>query len=363
MEFSLIIVVLITIGALRFNNAVRYVIKTNVFNLDIIELHKANMDIQFILNPYSLCNYLVNNIQKSMNGISKILQQAMDEIKSGNFTIRQKLLKISSKFINGVEVSAQEACEASVATIFINTFPVNDRTKMLKSKKELSSLPPDSRDIFVPNYLDHYQVRPLSIEMCCLAEFVATYEYKRTPTYLKLIDNSGYVHKRKQMKVIRYRRYDQNVDPVNFERENAMLFYPYRNEENDICRKDIKKIYKKHFNVIANNRMKFNKYANELDELNEATLQNDNNNSNELDAEFKVYGIQEIDHDLSLDFPELMNKPVNNIRKETVLLDESEYETLIRSLNGKQREYLAHVLDNIQNENIFYDFVGGKFLY
>lgn len=37
-------------------------ILTNVFNKDIIELHKANMDIQFILNPYSLCNYLVNYI-------------------------------------------------------------------------------------------------------------------------------------------------------------------------------------------------------------------------------------------------------------------------------------------------------------
>lgn len=344
-------------------------ILTNVFNLDIIELHKANMDIQFILNPYSLCNYLVNYIQKSMSGISKILQQAMDEVKSGNYTIRQKLLKLSSKFVNGVEVSAQEVAysllglhmsEASVATIFINTFPLNDRTKMLKSKKELSSLPPDSRDIFVSNYLDHYQVRPLSLEICCLAEFVAPYEYRRTLTDLKLIDGSGYLHKRKKMKVIRYQRYDQDVDPENFERENVMLFYPYRNEENDILRKDTKEIYNKHFNIIANNRMKFNKFANELEELNDAAMQNDINDSNELDAEFKVYGIQELDHDLSLDFPELMNEPVNNIRKETVLLDESEYKTLIRSLNEKQREYLAHVLDNIENETLFYDFVSGK---
>lgn len=37
--------------------------------------------------------------------------------------------------------------------------------------------------------------------------------------------------------------------------------------------------------------MNFNKYANELDELNEAAMQNDNNESNELDAEFKVYAI------------------------------------------------------------------------
>lgn len=58
-----------------------------------------------------------------------------------------------------------------------------------------------------------------------------------------------------------------------------------------------------------------------------------------------------------------MNEPVNNIRKETVLLDESEYESLIKSLNEKQREYLAHVLDNIENEKLFYEFVSGKYLF
>lgn len=229
-------------------------ILTNVFNVDILELHRANMDIQFILNPYSLCNYSVNYIQKSMNGISKILQQAMDEIKNGNLPIRQKLIKLSSKFVNGVEISAQEVAysllslhmsEASVVTIFINTFPANERTKILKSKKELSNSPPDSRDIFIDNYLDHYEIRPESLETCCLAGFVATYEYRRNFTNIQLNNNKGFLHKRGKMKVIRYRRYNQENDTDNFYRENVMLFLPYRNEENDISRKDFRQIYDK----------------------------------------------------------------------------------------------------------------------
>lgn len=67
------------------------------------------MDIQFILNPYSLCNYLVNYVLKSMKGISKIMKETMTEIQKGNYTIKQKLSKLSKQFINGVELSAQEA--------------------------------------------------------------------------------------------------------------------------------------------------------------------------------------------------------------------------------------------------------------
>lgn len=75
------------------------------------------MDIQFVLNPYALCNYLVNYIQKSMKGISKFTNEAMKEIKAGNFTIREKLLKLSTQFVNGVEISAQEAAYILLGTI------------------------------------------------------------------------------------------------------------------------------------------------------------------------------------------------------------------------------------------------------
>lgn len=109
----------------------------NAFKTDILQLHQANHDIQLILNPYALCNYLVNHVQKSMKGISDVLEGVMEEIKLGNYSIKQKLLKINSKFVNGVEVSAQEAAytllglhmtESSVGHVFINTFPEKQKS-------------------------------------------------------------------------------------------------------------------------------------------------------------------------------------------------------------------------------------------
>lgn len=135
----------------------------NAFNVIILELHRANMDIQFILNPYGLQNYLVNYLKKAMKGISKLLHDAIEETRRGNYSIQQKLLKISKYFVNGVEISAQEAAytllglhmsESSVAVVFVNTFPPEKRVKMLKPKKELEKLPPNSTNIYCSSLLE-----------------------------------------------------------------------------------------------------------------------------------------------------------------------------------------------------------------
>lgn len=61
----------------------------NAYNSDILRLHRANMDIQFILDAYACCSYIINYINKSNRGVSQLLRQAMDEINDGNFTIKQ----------------------------------------------------------------------------------------------------------------------------------------------------------------------------------------------------------------------------------------------------------------------------------
>ena len=63
----------------------------NAFNANILELHRANMDIQFILDPYACCAYINNYINKSNSVVSRLLRQAMDEVNAGNITIQQKL--------------------------------------------------------------------------------------------------------------------------------------------------------------------------------------------------------------------------------------------------------------------------------
>ena len=74
-----------------------------------MSLHKANRDIQFILDPYASSMYCVGYISKSENGMSKLLREALNELKKGNNTVRERLRVIVNKFLNSSEISAHEA--------------------------------------------------------------------------------------------------------------------------------------------------------------------------------------------------------------------------------------------------------------
>lgn len=351
----------------------------NGFNIEMLNLHSANMDIQMILNPYAVCNYLVNYIQKCTTGISKILNEAIEEVRNGNYTIRQKLLKISSKFVNGIEISAQEAAynllglpmtKRSVASIFINTFPPEERVKMLKSKQELEKLEPQSNDIFCENMVDYYQHRPHELKNCCLANFVASYEFTKkkertakSNTLHKLSNDKGYIYSRQTKKIIRYRRYSQESDPYNFYRENVMLFLPWMNERTDILERNCQELYKLHYKSIELNSKLFNSYENELNDVesfNEEVVDQSDPREDKDDEEYRAFGIQELEHDLSQDFPNLLIENISTIKKSNILMEDQEYEHLILSLNERQKNYLAHVLHNITHKIIFNEFVSGE---
>ena len=67
------------------------------------------MDIQYVLDVYACAVYIVNYISKGQKGISGLLREACSEARKGNLSIRQQVRDIGSKFVNIVEISAQEA--------------------------------------------------------------------------------------------------------------------------------------------------------------------------------------------------------------------------------------------------------------
>jgi len=67
------------------------------------------MDIQFILDVYACAVYIANYISKAQKGMSELLRQACTEARKANSTIKQQVRDIGSKFLNNVEISAQEA--------------------------------------------------------------------------------------------------------------------------------------------------------------------------------------------------------------------------------------------------------------
>lgn len=81
--------------------------RINSFNLDILRLWQANTDMQYVIDPYAVCVYIASYIMKSQRGMSMLLQNAVQEMKQGNLSIREKLRVISNKFLNHCEISAQ----------------------------------------------------------------------------------------------------------------------------------------------------------------------------------------------------------------------------------------------------------------
>ena len=95
------------------------------------------MDIQYVLDVYACAVYKVKYISKGQKGMSE------HEARNGNSTIKQQVRDIGSKFVNNVEISAQEAVyivlqlpmrKASRQIVFINTSPPEEQVELLKNR-------------------------------------------------------------------------------------------------------------------------------------------------------------------------------------------------------------------------------------
>ena len=251
----------------------------NGYNRTILEEWQANSDIQWILDPYGLVHYLVNYINKAQRGMSNAMRDIRDRMmQSGQEGLRELMKSIGKAFVDTHEVSAQEAvftclgipqCHSSVACIFVNTSPVEERTRILKSPQELKKLAlesPNSHDIYEPGLLDHYAKRPASLDSLCLADFATSYtitlpgkrqdtngssesllstESSDSDAYNELRIGKYLLKKRRIQKVLRHRRYKFEQDPMNFMRENLMLYVPWRSEASECVNIDIKSKFTK----------------------------------------------------------------------------------------------------------------------
>ena len=228
-------------------------VSINYYNAEIINLHRANMDIQFILDPYACVSYIVNYVGKAQKGMSKLLQNIIQQSREGKISIKEQLKSVANTFVNCAEVSAQETAYhilgmpmsvSSRGSMYINTSPPSERVRLVKSKKDLASMDKDSEDIYSSNMIDYYKARPKSLEGLCLAEFCAWFTYKNNKKnqdsnedahdqeedtngkVYTLLNRKGLVYRRTKAKIIRYRRYQHEEDQSNYYREMLMLFSP-----------------------------------------------------------------------------------------------------------------------------------------
>ena len=143
-------------------------IRINIYNTNLLKPWRANMDIQYVLDPYACATYILSYITKGQRGMSKLLEKVSEEAKSGNKDITNKVRHIGNKFLNAVEISAQEAVylvlqmplrRSSHDFQFISISPPEDRTFLVKRLDKLKELPDNSTDVESDNIIKRYQRR------------------------------------------------------------------------------------------------------------------------------------------------------------------------------------------------------------
>ncbi|XP_070538389.1 uncharacterized protein [Ptychodera flava] len=163
-------------------------IRINSYNKILLKAWRANMDIQFILDPYACAMYIASYISKAQRGMSNLLSRAVEEAREGCHDIRESVRHIGNKFLNHVEVSAQEAVylvmqmrlrRASRGFIFINTSPRDDRVILLKPLDDIQNMRPNATDIESDSILKKYERRPKALEKLCLADLAAWYSFQK----------------------------------------------------------------------------------------------------------------------------------------------------------------------------------------
>ena len=271
--------------------------RINPYLKDLLGVWKANHDVQFVLDAYACAVYIVSYINKSAKGMSTLMAEACKEARKGNKTLKESVRHIGNKFLNAVEVSAQEAAylilQLNMSTKsrkceFVSTNPQSERTFLLKARKELEALPSNSTEIEADNVIKRYSRRHEALEGYCLADFiskvvsVSNMRSKERQTFAcsnaddscsdddyednddeknvaqdtvhlsrsrySIVNGDFRIIVRAKPKILRYVNYNKKVDSENYYREQLMLFYPWRNEDRDLLNGH--KTYQEHFNIV-----------------------------------------------------------------------------------------------------------------
>ena len=224
----------------------------NNYMRNCLLIWRANHDIQPCLSPHAMIEYILNYVTKGQKGMSAQMEKACKDANKGDMDFKQSVQHIGNVFLNAVE-TGEEAIfpllQAAMTfmrreSVFINTSPPNQRMFLVKSKKQLEQLDPDSTDIAVDNLIHHYQNRQHQMEDYCLTDFAskvnicqqtkaASGPSSKSSTVLCFSQNTVY-QRRKKDRIICYVNCSKKKDPGNYYCERLMLFLPWRNELTDL---------------------------------------------------------------------------------------------------------------------------------
>ncbi len=373
------------------------------------------MDIQFVLDVYACAMYIVSYISKAQKGMSELLRKACAEAREGNANIKQQVRDIGNKFLNSVEISAQEAVyiilqlpmrKSSRNVIFVNTSPPAERVDLLKPLSEIEKMSDESEEIHSGGLLKRYVERPDILQNITLADWAAWYDtcgqnnYKKTNKKAdidnlpvetenennddELLDNENSltsvspknsIKKRSQARIIRSVWFNKDAQPEKHYRELIMLFTPWRNEQTDLMGSfsSYQEHYIARYNEISEQMRQYAVCSEDLNEIQNHLQKCDDDLydtiapvTQDTERQDQDEGNTDTHADLneSYDISEDLGIPSNSPNNEPLILNEmqdDEYRGLVQMLNKKQREFFYHALHIIKtSDKPFYAFLSGS---
>ena len=359
---------------------------TNNYNSKLMNIHRANIDVQFITDQYAVAQYVSNYLTKLEGGASALLRNINDEAIRQGEAGKVTLSKLVKALDRGREVAIQEAIyrllgltmtHFSEVVRFINSAHPHRRDGLVK--KNADELP-EGESVFHNSVHDYYMSRPINSEedstdwdKMSLAEFVSNYNIfvKKPKTerteIITLQNKKGFVVKRSKQCVIRYfLRYENDEE---YHRALCVLFLPFRDEMAEIHSENVTEIYETHQEEIEFVRTQFEKHRKLTDLVAdvEKKQQNELGEIDEDDEEHQGLRLLETTDISNIEkyIEEAQATAIRTLNSSKPLqkMSDDEYLEKIASLNPEQRRIfddLVERLNDVDNPDPFYLYIGGE---
>ena len=163
-------------------------------NPDLLDIWNANMDIQYITDPYNCVMYILSYISNTEHELSDILHHAEDEMRQGNVDLKSQMKKLGNVYLDYREVSCQEAAHRMC------------NLHLKECSRAVVNLPVDGEEF------DNMRLAQFA------SEFRIVYGQTNSPNSFTLKDNFGIIQRRQtdSFAVIRYPRHSKTTKPEQF---------------------------------------------------------------------------------------------------------------------------------------------------
>ena len=342
----------------------------NPYNETLLRCLESNIDVQYIVGMWDMVNYLVNYATKTEKDVCDAMKDVKNNIMHDeNKNARDKLRSLGNVFIDARSVSIQESVFRTTdlpmkfsfpRVIFVPSDMPDQRHGMLKFRRDMENMPEDSDDIFMKGYIDRYPQRPDSLKDMCYKEFAVHYEkcpnitksnvdriiHLKDPTLGTMIRRTG-------PQIVRSHTPSRKTDPEKYYYSKICLYFPWTDEAQILGNySTVEQSFVAKYDVIKLNMKKF-------EHIDEATLES---MISEITEDILNSHVPLNVHDDKLDPRGLASHPPNDLKREEDIenfkftyeeppITEQEYNSMVSSLNEKQRDIFSMIQTHAENSN------------